>query len=522
MRSALGYKGRLLRPFSIAAAVLACTLGATACTGSTGTGAATSGTLTIANFTIPQSLSPADSANNAPGFPVTLAYDSLIYWAPDNTYKPMLAVEWGYVGTGNTKFSFTLRSGVQFADGEPLTAQAAADSINYFKKGKNPAAGAFKTVTAEATGELTVTLTLSVPNPDVERMLSQFDLGGALISPKGLQNPSALETTSYGAGPYVLEASQSVAGDHYTYTANPNYWDKSRVHWSKIVVKVYTDENAALSALKLGEVQAYLGGSKATEASAQAAGIQVLTAPAFWQGLQLLDTQGKVVKALGDVRVRQAISYAIDRKAIVDAIWGSDATIRVQPANQSNDGFDPSLESRYPYDPDKAKQLLAEAGYPDGFSLPVVYNTGTTFGRLMQAIGGDLAKVGIELEYHGVANFTDIFPPLYSGTMAAFDIPEATYSVYGTITQDFAPSANLNGNNQVDPKLISMYNEAATLSGSAATTAWRNILTYMVDEAITVPIVAAPQYYYIGKDISGAKINPGNGYLDFADLQPSS
>jgi peptide/nickel transport system substrate-binding protein len=331
-----------------------------------------------------------------------------------------------------------------------------------------------------------------------------------------------LKTSTYGVGPYVLQASQSVSGDHYTFTATPNYYDKSRQHYKKIVLKVINDENAAVAAMKTGQVDGYLGGSLATKSTASAAGIQVLTAPSYWEGLQLLDQQGQVVKALADVRVRQAINYAIDRKAIVKAIWGSDATTRVQPANISNPGYDQALESKYPYNPTKAKQLLAAAGYSKGVTIPVVFLNMSSFGRLMQAIGGYLDKVGIKLSYHPVTGIAQMFPLLYSHKMAAFDIPESTFSVYGTITQDFGPKANLNGNNEVDPKLIAMYRSAATLSGSAASAAWTKVLTYMVDDAYTVPVVAAPQYYYLAKNIGGGQINPKNGYLDFTALGPKS
>lgn len=477
--------------------------------------------LTIAVGSAPVSLNPSGAGPNALGVYITLSYDSLINWTDGNKFTPDLATQWGYVGTGNKTFRLTLRPGVKFSDGEPLTAQAVANSINYFKTSSaGPTGLDYQDITATATGPLQVTLTSTVPQPDFVELMTPFYLDAAIIAPKGVADPKLLQTQSLGTGEYILQPGQSVANDYYTYTANPHYWDPGAVHYKKIMVRVIADENSALEAMETGQVDLYIGGSIATSLSAQAAGISVLSATNYWEGLQLLDPEGKHFPELGNLKVRQAISYAIDRAAVAKAVYGSYATARVQPALSSWDGFDPALEKDYPYDPAKAKQLLAQAGYAKGFTLPVDFWGVGPFERTMEAIGGQLSKVGIQLAYYPQTSLGAMTGALYTGKYAAFDAPISAASAYVAYHELWGPKSNLNGFDEVDPTLGKLYATAASSTGAAATAGWTAFLSYLTQTAYTIPVLEADQLYYVSKGVS-AGINKNTGVMDYTAVQPT-
>src|ERR1700733_4381538 len=198
-------------------------------TASTGTGAsasagAASGTLTVAVTGPPVSMDPSHADNGNGLYPMELAYEPLIWESDNGSLTPGLATSWKYIGTGNKQFQLTIRSGVKFADGEPVTPQAVAASLNYFPKGSGPSTADLAGVTATASGTDTVTLTSKTPDPVFPQLFSQDYLAGDIISPKALANPKSLTATPSGAGAYVLSAAGTVADEQYTFTANPSYY----------------------------------------------------------------------------------------------------------------------------------------------------------------------------------------------------------------------------------------------------------------------------------------------------------
>ena len=510
----------------MASVLVAAALAAAACGGGTSSSSPASkastrgGTLTIAS-TGPSSLNPSSAANNAPGVYVVLAYASLINWTNANTFTPGLATSWKYVGSNDKTFQLTLRKGVKFSDGEAMTAQAVANSINYFKKSNGGPTGLdYQNITATATGPLQVTLTSTIPDPYFVQLCTPFYLGGAIIAPKGLADPKLLQTQSEGAGEYVLQASQSVANDHYTYTANPNYYDQSAIHYKKVVIQVINEEQSAVAALRTGQIQLYIGGSKVSAGSVASAGGYVLAGPSYWVGLQLLDWQGKVFKPLGNVKVRQALSYALNRTAITNAVFGKYATPTAEPALRSWAGYSTSLSSSFSYNPAKAKQLLAQAGYPGGkgVTVPMVYLGFSWFSELAQAIGQELKAVGINVQYDPVTTIGAMLQAIYSGKVAAYNIPISMTEPYFLYPQNFGPKGNLNGMNEVTPSLQNLYDTAVSSPSSAS---WTSFLSWLTNNAYTLPTSIADQLYYVANN-TNAGINAATGLMDYTEISPKS
>ena len=512
---------RTLRPRAgLAALCAALSLTLAACGGATGGAAAGAGsstgkavpgdTLTVAEQQAPPSMNPGSLDLGFVDFTM-LSYESLFYLSPSGEVQPALAKSWKYVGSGNKELSITLRSGVKFADGTAVTADAVKASLEYAKTAQGNQAHYLTDATITTTGPLALTIRLAEPNPILPTLLTQSYGIGQIISPQGLAGASKLTptATSQGAGPYIYEPSDSVAGDHYTYTANPAYYDKTKQHYKKIVIKIVQNGQTAVNAMKTGQIDVYKG-DYTSAASAKSAGMSTVGLPVILQGLSLIDRGGEVSKPLGDVRVRQAINYAIDRDAVTKALLGSSGTPTVQTVIKGGDGYSPDYADHYTYNPAKAKELLREAGYPNGFQLPVLAATFVGFDTMAEAIAGQLSKVGIKVKVTAVTSITSFVEnetnhkyPAVSGGFT-----EEPMFLEG---QDlFMPGSKVfNGFGTTSPELTGLYNKAAAADATTRADLDRQMQEYLVKNAWFAPVAFTPVNYYVRPGVGGVKVSAG-------------
>jgi peptide/nickel transport system substrate-binding protein len=209
----------------------------------------------------------------------------------------------------------------------------------------------------------------------------------------------ALRTTPVGTGPYTLDAKATTRTVQYTYVKNPKYWNAAAYPYDKIVLKPILDGTARLNAIRSGQVDGGTGDAT-TIPTAKGAGLKVLQSagPGF-QGLFIFDRAGKIVPQLADVRVRQAINYAIDPRAILSTLADGKGTLTRQVFNPRSNGWDPSLNSAYAYDPAKARALLASAGAANGFALSMPV---PVYPNLQPLLTQQLAAVGIKVNWVNV------------------------------------------------------------------------------------------------------------------------
>ena len=256
-----------------------------------------------------------------------------------------------------------LREGVKFSDGSPMTAADVVNWLKHYKEKGSFTAWLAKVTDISATGPLQVTLKLNAPDPMLPYGLDQDGMAGDVVGPAGLAHPDSLGVDDERGRPLHDRPKATILNSQYVYVKNPYYWDASAQHWDKVVIKIISDSNAMLSALKTGQVQVAEGA--ATEAAeVESAGLQIVSAPSAMLGMYIGDIDGKIVPALKDVRVRQALNYAIDRKGIVESLYGKYGRPTAQFVPPGIGGYIAKLDDVYPYDPKKAKQLLAEAGFP--------------------------------------------------------------------------------------------------------------------------------------------------------------
>jgi ABC-type transport system substrate-binding protein len=479
---------------------------------------AASTTLTIAVNSAPQSFDPSRADNGNGLYSMELAYEPLIWENDNDTYSPGLATSWGYQGSGNKGFQLTIRSGAKFSDGEPVTAQAVANSLNYFTKGFGPTTGDLAGVTATATGADTVTLTSKTANPEFPLLLSQNFLAGDIISPAGLKKTGSLTSTPSGAGPYVLDSAATVSGEQYTFTANPDYYDPSRIHYQKVVIKVIADQTAELSALQTGQVNLIFGDAQQIP-TAKSAGLTVTnTGAANWNGVMLLDRDGTKFKALGSPLVRQALNYAVNRAGIASAVYGTLGTPTDQPTVPGFDEYVPSLANYYSYNVAKAKQLLAQAGYPNGFSMPLTY---TSFDpqtqAMVQAIAQEWSAIGVKVTLTAAPSFTVLSKAMYDS--GGLSVEWGGQPMFLQVGELWLANSGLNPYHATSAPFLTEFSQSSAASQSGLSAAMARLGAVAVTQAFTVPVVQIDGVVF-SKGVSGIPAQLPSGHLNVAELHP--
>jgi peptide/nickel transport system substrate-binding protein len=507
---------------ALTAAVAISALALTGCSGGH-TAAKVSNSLTFGAIAAPPTLNPA-TGDPAYGATYQWAYDPLIVLQPDGSYAPGLATKWGYAGQGNKVYQLTFRSGVKFSDGTPLDAQAVKTYLDYERSQKigSMAPLLVNVSDIQATGPLTLRIDLKTSDPSLTFDFAQGFGAGYIASPKAVANPDQLNKGTYGAGPYMVDLSKSVPGDHYAFVQNPYYWNKKAQHWKTVTERVIPNPSAMVQAMQAGQVQAALGDAT-TLTAAKNAGLTVIAPPQAMTGLNLMDRSGSVSKPLGDVRVRQALNYAVDRKAIAKALYGNESLSLSQYALEGQAGYDASLNDKYPYDPKKAKQLLAEAGYPNGFTLPVLDTSVASLDKVIQAIAGQLKSVGVTLQITTKPSVNDFVVAMLSQKFPA------AVEAYGLATMSslFAgyvnPAGPFNPFHVTDPELDALYAKYYSANEKDGAALQKQINARLVTQGWSVPVVGAPLSYYEAKGITGTEATSANGGVPhLTEIRPSN
>ncbi|KQZ74950.1 MULTISPECIES: ABC transporter substrate-binding protein [unclassified Nocardioides] len=369
-------------------------------------------------YTGVQTLDPATT----PGSTAVLSntwpvYDRLLQISEDGEYLPMLATKWTFSKDGLT-LRLDLRDGVTFSDGTPFTADTVKANIARYR-GEDVSKSATAIIKdVEVVDEHAVDLHLASPSRAVLGSLAAA-APGIMISEKALDNPD-LGTNPVGSGAWVIDSFRPAERVTYKLRSDKDgIWDKETGKVAKVEIAVRTT-STAFAAIRSGQVDVVLSGGDVSELKSGidqgTLKIRPLKNASTTAALHLNQT----VKPFDDVRVRQAVNYAINRKPLVDALVPT-TTARVQPMASVVNGFDESLESTYSYDPDRARELLKEAGHENGVDGGTFYVANyEPFPDAAQVVQADLASVGIkvDLELYDIRQ-------LSSGTYGDSDRPGA-------------------------------------------------------------------------------------------------
>jgi peptide/nickel transport system substrate-binding protein len=480
-------------------------------------------TLTVAVAFGPPTLNPAFVGASAQwAWPVGLAYEPLVIFTPKGGFAPGLAEKFGFQGSGNKKFTVTLRENLKFADDTPLTSAEAVASLRYvLKQPGNTQKWASQVKSVEADGPLGVTMMCDPGCPDLPYVLSQNAQLGEIISPAGLKAPKQLATKTFGAGPYVLDEAKSVSNDHYTYNANPKYWNQDGIHYNHVVIRIVADANARLSSLKSGQVDLIdVPAANASTIASDNSLTLMRTGGAAFQGFVINDREGTVAPELKDARVRQALNYAIDRKAIAKGLGYAEGS--AQMTGPGSGAWDDSLESVYPYDPAKAKDLLAEAGHPNGFELTVETHEQGDLAKYSQAAVSYWEKIGVKTDLK-----TDTVIANWLDAMAKKKYAVSGYA-YGTLpfsiqSIDFYSDSGgpFNGYT-TDPKVTALLEDARSAAPDKREQIYQEVNKYSVDQGFGVPLAVVEQLWGYSKDISVPEASSANSIPVLNQVSPAN
>lgn len=363
--------------------------------GGTGAGggsqAAAAKPLVIAYATEPSSLDGQAMNDEASRIIYNNIFEPLVGRRGDGSLYPLLATR--YEPAGDTAWRLTIRPGVTFHNGQPFDAAAAAYSINRMirKEFKTQKGSYIAGITgAKAVDAQTVEVTTKTPDPLLPTRLTAV----AMVPPGPADDAAGFARNPIGTGPYRFAGWEP--GKQITVELNPAYWgDKPRV--PKAVFRVIPDRQTMLSALQAGEVDLVFG--LLPEQISLAPKALSVPAPEF-SYIQLNVLPGeKGKRELADPRVRVAINLAVDKETLAKSVYlGHARPNQAQRLAEGMIGFNPAVKA-FPYDPQRAKQLLADAGHPR-FKLTLNVPTGRYLKgeEAVEYIAGQLREVGIDAQ----------------------------------------------------------------------------------------------------------------------------
>lgn len=346
---------------------------------------------------------PHVSTKSQDKFLFGLLYNGLVRFRPGRadaaSIEPDLAERWS-VSADQLVWTFHLRHDVRFhALDRPLTAADVVYSLRRVANPKlSPVAADYAVIAdVSALDDYTVRITLAHPAPYLLGLVSNYQGGMIVAAPSATSVAKDAIGSPYGTGPYYVEDYQPRR--YLLLRGNPEYF-RGRPQIDSIIYRfVDSDVSRELASLN-GELDLFLGVREGrwVQRVRQRAGMTVdVFGPPELRSLHMDLSK----PPLGDIRVRLAIAHAIDREALVAFVGAEVARAARSPLPRGYGGYSDDVPD-YSFDPALARKLLADAGYPSGFVLPVVISRQRAFLNPMLAIKAQLQRVGIQLDLQSV------------------------------------------------------------------------------------------------------------------------
>jgi len=504
------------RQVCLAVAALGAVAAISACgsSGSANSARADAGTVSIGTNADPAAFG-YDPAALSGGGEVTFfqaLYSSLFTTTSAGTVEPELATGYTF-NADKTVLTLTLRQGVKFTDGSTLTSTLVKENLD---RRSSPLLGAYGMFAKGGSAEIlnvaapspsTVVITFAKPEASAPSLLA--DDAGRIVGGKAVANPKMLMTEPDGSGPYRLSSSGTVQSSTYTLVKNSSAWDAKSFPYPTIVFKVLQNSQTLANALVSGQVQvAQLDPSTVTFVKSKDSVVEfsgtIYASPLF-------DKNGTISKAFASVQVRQALSMAVNREAIARLHPGAVATASFFPPGTQ--GYDSGLESAYAYNPAKAKQLLAGAGYPHGFSF-TVNTVGDQMDIDLQAIQQDWQEIGVHMTIEHATS--------YAAGLQAQSTTPIGYNDF-TIGRDplgfvnsFLLGGTFNPQHAASPVIESALQGAESGNGDSDVAGLKSLDDAVVNEGWVLTVYEQPAY--IGYDSSQVQAPGSSGSSVFPQL----
>lgn len=477
------------------------------------------GTITITYQNDVATLDPAIGYDWQNWSMIKSLFDGLMDYVPGTTeLRPGLA-ESVEISEDGLTYTFHLREGVRFHNGREMTAEDVKYSLDRVTDPatQSPGAGFFGMIEgfeAQMSGEAeglsgvevvdprTVRITLSRPDATFLHVMA---LNFSYVVPREAVEEHGPDFGRHPVGTGAFRLAEWTLGQRLVFEKNPDYWREGLPYLDRIVFEVGQEPTVALLRLQNGEVD--IPGDGIPPAQFQ----QIMDDPAqaarVVQGGQLHTgyvTMNVTQPPFDDVRVRRAVNMAINKDRVIQIING-----RAVPANQplppSMPGYDPDYEG-YPYDPEGAKALLAEAGYPDGFETELFVMNTDPNPRIAQAIQQDLAAIGIRASIQSLAQANVIeaggagtAPMIWSGGMAWIaDFPDPANFYYPILGCAGAVEGGWNWAKYCNEELDALAAQADSMSDPAQAeerlALWSGIYARVMEDAPWAPVFHEERY----------------------------
>jgi len=395
------------------------------------------GILKFALNTDPPKLDPASSGpTGAIDTVCSMVYSRLVNYKPDvSGVVPDLAEKWTVSPDGKT-YTFILRRGVLWQDGKPLTADDVKFSFDrlFDPKTAAPFAASFGAgIQVTAPDAATVRFTLPSPNAAFIAMLAVPQC--SIVSKAFIQAGNNLADSMLGTGPFVLRDHEP--GVQLRLTRNPKYYDGGKPYLDGITFTFFRDNEARVTALKTkaADIMDFvpfpdLAGMEANPE------MRVY----FDKETNFFDFRMRQDREpFGNVMVRQALSCAVDRQAAIKAaLDGRGTVVTGGPLWKASWAYSPDVKQIYTYDPDRAKKLLAAAGYPNGFKTTILsnttfamhQNTAVTVQAGFKAIGIDAELKLYDFPTYNQKNVTGDFDVEVATVIPSYGDPDFLWSYF--------------------------------------------------------------------------------------------
>ena len=449
-------------------------------------------------------------------------YESLLQWDKNLNVQPALAT--GYVVRDSKTIDFNLRKGVKFHNGKEFTA---ADAVYSFNNILNPPApGSVSTLGqvpaiagTEARGNYVLRMHLKAPDARIFGFLA-WNRYSAMV-PDGMYQQVNAATQGIGTGPFKLNGAY-VPNDHVNYKRFADYWDKSLPYLDAINYKIIPDEQARIAALRAGAIQGATVSPDSAQSLKGVAGLQVLKGlTAAFRELQFTIKAGED-KPWHDVRVRQAINFAINRQELIDKVYNGDGAYsgHVPPGYGPWPLSQADLKDKYEkFDLPTASKLMAAAGYAKGFDITMTtFSTPLDFPAIAALIQNQLKRINVNV------NIVAQDPATFAANngKGTFDLDLTARGMRGDVdgyTAEFNPSGPLGKTvyNTWFPgyRNVKMWrlvgNGRIQLNTTKRLPMYKQLEQLLLTQLLEVPLIAVDKYQVVNKKVQ-------NFYVAFSDF----
>ena len=426
-------------------------------------------------------------------------YDRLVHVTPEGDPEPGLATEWEFNEDGSV-LEMTLREGVTFHDGEPFNAEAVKANIERAKTVEGSAvAGDLSIVdTVEVVDDTHVRFNLTGPGASLPLVLS--DRAGMMISPAAFDNPD-LDTAPVGAGMFRVTGYQP--SNVATYERFDEYWDPEAVDLAGLEIRYMADSATRLNALQSGQIDAtHIDPNQLQQA--EQAGLETIVEDTLsFVHLQMNRTRSE----FDDPLVRQAINHAINREAIVQALLFGEGSPAIQNFPEGYVAHDPEISPDiYEYNPERARELLAEAGLADGFSFEIITAVTPLRVQAAEAVQQQLAEVGIDVTLRQVepAQVSEIFYSAQQGDsiLAAWGGRPDPSQTAGLL---YTPGNLPNPGGHTTPEVQAAY-DASLIPGDGRPEALKELSALITEQSLDVPLYFPNEIFVSQEPVEGLDV----------------